>query len=361
MPGAVAPVVYGGKVRAVMVYLDRAKLQARHLSPLDVMKAVDNYNVFLPTGDAKFGDTDYALDSNSMYELVERMGDIPLRTEHGNAAYLRDVAHAQGRQLHPDQHRPRRTAAGRSTSPSSASSAPARSRWSTRSRRRSTDMKARLTRPGDRPEGGDGPVGLRPAVDREPGQEGVLGAVLCSLVILLFLGEWRMTVIAVMTLPISVLAAIVCLYATGNTINVMTLAGLALAIGPMVDSAIICLENTHRHLGLGASPEEAAYLGRQRGRPARAGLDALHVPGARPAGPDARPGRVPLQADGAGRGVRDDRGLHPVADLRPLPQRHLAEAARRPRRRPRPRRTATATTWRRRIGANGNGPAAATR
>src|SRR3954454_13077856 len=78
-------------------------------------------------------------------------------------------------------------------------------------------------------------------------EEGVLGAILCSLVILLFLGEWRMTLIAVMTIPISVLAAIICLFYTGNTINVMTLAGLSLAIGPLVDSAIICLENTHRH------------------------------------------------------------------------------------------------------------------
>src|SRR2546423_6626719 len=70
-----------------------------------------------------------------------------------------------------------------------------------------------------------------------------------------------MTEIAVLTIPISVLAAIACLYVAGQTINVMTLAGLALAIGPLVDSAIICLENTHRHLGLGASPVEAAYLG----------------------------------------------------------------------------------------------------
>ena len=91
-PGAVAPVVYGGKVRAVMLYLDRIKMQARKLSPLDVMRAMDNYNLFLPTGDVKLGDTDYAIDSNSMYELVERMGDMPLRTENGNAAFMRDVA-----------------------------------------------------------------------------------------------------------------------------------------------------------------------------------------------------------------------------------------------------------------------------
>ena len=85
-------------------------------------------------------------------------------------------------------------------------------------------------------------------------EEGMLGAILCSLVILLFLGEWRMTLIAVLTIPIAVLAAIIGLYWTGNTINVMTLAGLALAIGPLVDSAIICLENTHRHSGSGRSP-----------------------------------------------------------------------------------------------------------
>src|SRR3954447_7450488 len=85
-PGAIAPLVYGGKVRAIMMYLDRVKLQARHLSPMDVMKAVDDYNLFPPTGSAKFGDTEYAIDSNSMFDLVARMEEVPLRNEHGNAA-----------------------------------------------------------------------------------------------------------------------------------------------------------------------------------------------------------------------------------------------------------------------------------
>ena len=76
-PGAVAPVVYGGKVRAVMLYLDRDRMQARGLSPLDVMRAMDNYNVFLPAGDAKFGGTDYAIDSNSMYDLRRPDGRHP--------------------------------------------------------------------------------------------------------------------------------------------------------------------------------------------------------------------------------------------------------------------------------------------
>ena len=90
--GAVAPVVYGGKIRAVMAYLDRQKLQARDLSPVDVMNAFDNYNLFLPTGDAKFGDIDYAIDSNSMYRPGGPHGRHSARTEHGNATYLRDVA-----------------------------------------------------------------------------------------------------------------------------------------------------------------------------------------------------------------------------------------------------------------------------
>src|SRR6185503_10344903 len=90
-------------------------------------------------------------------------------------------------------------------------------------------------------------------------QEGVLGAVLCSLVILLFLGQWRMTLIAVLTIPLSILFAVACLYAVGQTINVMTLAGLTLAIGPLVDLAIVSLENTHRHMTLGTIPQEAAF------------------------------------------------------------------------------------------------------
>src|SRR5207248_6530967 len=102
-------------------------------------------------------------------------------------------------------------------------------------------------------------------------EEGVLGAILCSLVILLFLGEWRMTLIAGMTIPIAVFGAMACLYGAGQTVNVMTLAGLALAIGPLVDTAIVVLENTHRHLGLGAEPEEAAYFGaKEVGMPALA-------------------------------------------------------------------------------------------
>lgn len=260
VPGSVAPVVYGGKVRAVMAYMDRARMQARNLSPLDLMAAIDNYNIFLPTGDAKFGKLDYALDSNSMYEFVDRMGEIPVKSENGKTIFLRDVAtpkdanYIQTNIVRVNGRRQVYIPVFRQQGSSTLgvvdglkSAVP--------------DMKAKLTQPDiDLKVVMDQSVYVRSSMQSLV-QEGVLGAILCSLVILLFLGEWRMTLIAALTIPVAVLAAMVCLYFTGNTINIMTLAGLSLAIGPLVDSAIICLENTHRHLGLGTKPREAAFLG----------------------------------------------------------------------------------------------------
>src|SRR4051812_11452082 len=259
-PGAISPLVYGGKVRAVMLYLDRVKLQARHLSPQDVLRAVDESNVFLPTGSAKFGDTDYAINSNSMFDVVGNMAQIPLRNEHGNAAYLADVATPKDanfiqtnvvrvngkRQVYVPVFRQ----LGASTLQVVDTLKGALETMKSRLTREGIDLKLVM----------DQSVYVRQSIE-SLAEEGALGAVLCSLVILLFLGQWRMTAIAVLTIPIAVLAALVGLYATGNTLNVMTLAGLSLAIGPLVDSAIICLENTHRHLGLGAKPREAAFYG----------------------------------------------------------------------------------------------------
>jgi multidrug efflux pump subunit AcrB len=260
IPGAVAPVVFGGKVRAVMAYLDRQQMQARGFSPLDVMKAIDEANVFLPSGDGKFGQLDYVLDSNSMYENIKDMGEIPLRYENGRTVYLRDVAtptdanYIQTNVVRVDGKRevyiPVYRQLGSSTLGVVSKLAGALK-----------GMEDRLTKGGIRLKlVMDQSVYVRKSIEALV-QEGVLGAILCSLVILLFLGELRMTAIAIMTLPISVMACSACLYFSGQTINVMTLAGMTLAIGPMIDSAIICLENTHRHLGLGATPHEAAFLG----------------------------------------------------------------------------------------------------
>ncbi len=260
IPGAVAPVVFGGKVRAVMAYLDRQQMQARGFSPLDVMNALDQANVFLPSGDGKFGKLDYVLDSNSMYENIRDMGDIPLRYENGRTVYLRDVAtptdanYIQTNVVRVNGKREVYIPVYRQLGSSTLGVV---SKLSGALK----GMEERLTKGGIRLKlVMDQSVYVRKSIEALV-QEGVLGAILCSLVILLFLGEMRMTAIAIMTLPISVMACSACLYFTGQTINVMTLAGMTLAIGPMIDSAIICLENTHRHLGLGATPHEAAFLG----------------------------------------------------------------------------------------------------
>jgi multidrug efflux pump subunit AcrB len=261
IPGAVAPVVYGGKIRAVMAYLDRQQMQARKLSPVDVMQSVDASNVFLPSGDAKFGDIDWVLDSNSMYDQPREMGDIPLRYEEGRTLYLRDVAtpkdanYIQTNVVRVDGKREVYIPVYRQLGASTLKVVEM--------------LRASLKDFEERVIGATG-IKLKLVMDQSVYvrasikalvQEGVLGAILCSLTILLFLGQMRMTAIAIMTLPISIMASSSALYLAGQTINVMTLAGMTLAIGPMIDSAIICLENTHRHLSIGASTHDAAFLG----------------------------------------------------------------------------------------------------
>jgi multidrug efflux pump subunit AcrB len=225
------------------------------------MDALDRSNVFLPSGDAKVGGIDYALDSNSMYDLIERMGDIPIKSGiDGKMVFLRDVAKprdssfVQTNVVRVDGRRQVYIPVYRQQGASTLGVV-------NNLRDQLPEMKERLTTPDvDLKLVMDQSVYVKSAIE-SLAEEGVLGAILCSLVILLFLGEWRMTIIAVMTVPIAVLGAITALSGADQTINVMTLAGLALAIGPLVDNAIVVLENTHRHLGLGAKPKEAAFLG----------------------------------------------------------------------------------------------------
>jgi multidrug efflux pump subunit AcrB len=261
IPGASAPVVIGGKVRAVILYLDETAMQARHLSAADVMKAVEKYNLFFPSGDVKIGERDYALSSNSMFDLVKRMGEIPINPGPGKiGGFLWEVATPQDssfiqtnivrvngrRQVYIPVYRQ----IGASTL-----------NVVDTLKSKLDEMKAKIKVPDiDLKVVMDQSVYVRSSIGALI-QEGTIGAVLCSLVILVFLGQWRMTFIAILTLPLSVLVGVICLNMTGQTINVMTLAGLTLAIGPMIDSAIICLENTHRHLTLGANPQQAALDG----------------------------------------------------------------------------------------------------
>ncbi|HVX14621.1 MAG TPA: efflux RND transporter permease subunit [Pirellulales bacterium] len=258
--GAVSPVVFGGKIRAVQIYLDRQRMQARQLSPVDVLESVATSNVFLPTGELIVGDKDYFVQSNALIADVEDMGHIPLRTEHGNRGYVGDVGRptddamiqttivrVQGKK---QVYVPVMRQSGASTV-----------EVVDQLRKKLPDIESQLSRPGIKLEMiMDQSVYVRQSIHSLAVEAG-LGALLCSLVILLFLGRPRMTAIAVLTIPISILAAIGLLFATNQTINVMTLSGIAMAIGPMVDSAIICLENIDRLLEKGESLHDASLDG----------------------------------------------------------------------------------------------------
>jgi multidrug efflux pump subunit AcrB len=259
-PGATAPVVIGGKVRCIMIYLDQKALQARRLSPAEVMAAVDQWNLFFPSGDVRIGKFDYALTSNSMVPKVEELRRIPISSKRGDFMFLGDVARPedsaffQTNIVRVDGRKQVYIPVYRQVGASTLDVVDTL-------KKTLPEMKDKLSQPDINLElVMDQSVYVRASIAALR-QEGIIGALLCSLVILLFLGQWRMTLIAILTLPLSVLVAIACLYYTGQTINVMTLAGLTLAIGPMIDSAIICLENTHRHLGMGAHPREAALHG----------------------------------------------------------------------------------------------------
>jgi multidrug efflux pump subunit AcrB len=259
-PGAIAPVVIGGKLRAVMLYIDQGKMQARNLSATDVMDAVERYHIFFPSGNVKIGHQDISLDSNSMLGEPEQMGDIPIFPDQRQGGFLNEIAAPKDssfiqtnvvlvngrRQVYIPIYRQ----GGASTLTVVDTL-----------KEKLPEIKSKLSEPDiDLTLVMDQSVYVRASIAALV-QEGLIGAVLCSLVILLFLGQWRMTFIAILTLPLSVLSAIAGLYICGQTINVMTLAGLTLAIGPMIDSAIMCLENTHRHLGMGATPKQAALDG----------------------------------------------------------------------------------------------------
>jgi multidrug efflux pump subunit AcrB len=260
--GANAPVVIGGKMRAVMLYLNETQMQAHKMSAGDVMAAVERYNLFFASGDVKIGNMDYALNSNSMFKLIQRMGDIPVNKDSkpGNPVFLdslaepKDAAFIQTNIVRVNGRKQVYIPIYRQIGASTLDVIDTLNATL-------PEMKIKILAPDiDLKVVMDQSIYVRASIAALT-QEGLIGAVLCSLVILVFLGQMRMTIIAIVTLPLSVLMAIIGLYYSGHTINVMTLAGLTLAIGPMIDSAIICLENTHRHLTLGASPRRAAFDG----------------------------------------------------------------------------------------------------
>jgi multidrug efflux pump subunit AcrB len=259
VPGCVAPVVVGGQDRTVMIYLRQKDLQARNLSPLDVVQALRRGNLMVSPGTAYFGESQLLLDTNVMVSNVQELNDLPIRIKPGDSVYLRDVGEArdsssiQTSRVRIDGRREVYVPIYRQQKASSLDVAEG-------VKRHIRFMEERLP-PGTKLEFVmDQSVYVREAI-LSLLHEGIIGACLVSVMILVFLGDWRMTLIASLSIPLSILGSVIGLYAFGQTINAMTLGGLALAIGPLVDDAIVGLENTHRHRHLGKSRLRAAYDG----------------------------------------------------------------------------------------------------
>jgi multidrug efflux pump subunit AcrB len=265
--GCVAPVVVGGKDRTILVYLYPDRMEARNISATDVVEALRKGNMMTTPGIAYFGDNQLLLDSNMMADKITELNDLPIRMEPGNQVYLRDIGEIRDSAT-IQTSRVRIATKETGWEGKRQVYVPIYRQQGASSLTVVDDLKSKLKDIQNLqcPAGTklefvmDQTIFVRQAI-KSLVQEGIVGALLVSLMILIFLGNWRMTLIASMSIPLAVLGAIICLYITGNTINAMSLGGLALAIGPLVDDAIVELENNHRNYSLGKSRVRAALDG----------------------------------------------------------------------------------------------------
>jgi len=259
IPGVAIPFPYGGKNRLISVDLDTQALQARGLSPADVVNAVNLQNLILPSGTAKFGGTEYTVRMNGSPDAISGLNDLPVRTVNGATTYLRDVAFVRDG-FSPQTNVVRQDGArgvllsvlkngGASTLDIVA------------------NLKALLPRvaqtiPQD--------IKITPLFDQSlfvkaaikgVVSEALIAAALTALMVLVFLGNWRSTLIIALTIPLSILTSILALFALGETLNLMTLGGLALSVGILVDQAIVTIENIERHLHMGTPLNESITVG----------------------------------------------------------------------------------------------------
>ena len=259
VPGCISPVVVGGRDRSVMVYLDPAKMESRGLAPLDIVGALRKSNLMVTPGTAYFGPNQLLLDSNSLAEKVEDFNDFPLTFGGQTSILLKDIGKAedasaiQTSRVRIDDRNEVFVPIYRQRGSSSL-------RVVDGVREQIPKMEERLPKGTKLELVMDQTVGVRSALVSLL-EEGIVGAILVSFMILVFLGNWRMTLIATLSIPLALLGAVIGLHVTGNTINAMTLAGLALAIGPLVDDAIVELENNHRNYHMGKSRVKAALDG----------------------------------------------------------------------------------------------------
>jgi multidrug efflux pump subunit AcrB len=259
VPGAVIPAVYGGKQRSIMLNLDPKKMQAVGISPDEVLAAFGSQNVVEPGGTAKIGPLEYDVRFNSTPSTLQGLSNIPLKQVNGATVYLKDVATVtdaaipQTNIVRQDGHRAVLLTILKSGSASTLSVVQGIKDLLPRVAA-TVPKELKITPIGDQS------VFVRSSIDGVI-REGVIAATLTGLMILLFLGSWRSTLIIAVSIPLSILVSIIVLSLIGQTINIMTLGGLALAVGILVDDATVEIENTNRYLEEGHQLREAILEG----------------------------------------------------------------------------------------------------
>ena len=262
VPGAATPFPYGGKQRVISVDINPTSLQAKGLSAVDIVNAVSAQNLILPTGTAKLGTLEYNVEMNGSPQTVEELNDLPVKTVNGATIYMREVAHVR------DGFSPQTNIVLSNGQRGVLMSIYKTGTAST------IDIVDRVKQmleynKGAVPEGlhistfFDQSLYVRASIQGVI-REAIIAACLTAVMILLFLGNWRSTLIIAISIPLSILVSILCLSALGQTINIMTLGGLALAVGILVDDATVEIENINRNLAMGKETVKAILDGAQQ-------------------------------------------------------------------------------------------------
>ena len=276
VPGAAVPYSFGGKFRSVQIDLDPQAMQARGLSATDVQNAFVSQNQIVPTGNIKIGSFQYVVKLNNATDTIEAMNDLPVKTVAGGTIFLHDVGHVR------DGNSPQQNIVHVNGSRAVLSTVLKNGQASTIDvvngiKNLLPLLKAQLPDALKIDILSDQSLFVKAAINGVV-REGAIAAGLTSLMILFFLGSWRSTVIIATSIPLAVLAALMGLWATGQTLNIMTLGGLALAVGILVDDATVTIENINWHLEHGKSVYDAIMDGaRQITQPAFVSLLCICV------------------------------------------------------------------------------------
>ena len=256
--GVTLPTPAGGKYRQIMVDIDPLKLQAKGLTPIDVVNAVNAENLTLPSGTAKIGDTQFTVRTNAVPTTIEDLNNIPVKFVNGATVFVKDVG-----QVHDGnavQQNIVRTDGRRSVLLSIIKNGNASTLAVVNAVKQAMVVARAAAPPGMRiTELFDQSVFVKESITGLL-REGAIAAGLTALMIVLFLGSWRSTLVVMISIPLSILSSLVILYFLGDTINTMTLGGLALAIGILVDDSTVTIENTHRLLTEEHMPLPSATL-----------------------------------------------------------------------------------------------------